>query len=211
MTLDGLLPQNANASGWGTTSAADGIFTYTISSGNTATLALKTTTNAGGYNGEYTVTLEVLDGETSKAIYRQAELYNLGYLEATLTIDNTNYQQNNISSNEVTFAFDNVTGGGNNNNRYKQFGSREYYWGWQYYSGNVTISAPSGYSITQIDITYTENNYSRQTVTYNPTDSSSDKNTWHGHSSSVEVTMNASNSNSNYNRVKSIKVTCVLD
>lgn len=211
VTLDGLLPQNANASGWGTTSAADGIFTYTISSGNTATLALKTTTNAGGYNGEYTVTLEVLDGETSKAIYRQAELYNLGYLEATLTIDNTNYQQNNISSNEVTFAFDNVTGGGNNNNRYKQFGSREYNWGWRYYSGNVTISAPSGYSITQIDITYTENNYSRQTVTYNPTDSSSDKNTWHGHSSSVEVTMNASNSNSNYNRVKSIKVTCVLD
>lgn len=108
LILDGLVPQNANASGW---DADTGIYTYTVSSGNTATLALKTTTNAGGYNGEYSVTLNAYDGSTSKALYREMEALNMAYSLKTVTI-NTNSgnglaQDSNqsISGDDVTILF----------------------------------------------------------------------------------------------------------
>lgn len=213
VTLDGLVPQNKNAQGWGVIDEENGIYSYTIEAGRSATLAVKTITTGAGFDGSYAVTLNAYETGGSKAIYHEAEMYNLDYNFATLNINNNNYQKDNITVNEVTFAFDNVTGGGNNNNRYKQFGSNDYVWeGWTpsrvYESGNVSITAPTGYNITSIAITYTENNYSRQTVTYSPAGTSSDKNNWVGSSQNVTITMDTSSSNSTFNRVKAIAVTC---
>ena len=210
VTLDGLVPQTPNSNGWTTIDSSDGIYSYTVNSGNSATLALKTITTAAGYDGTYSVTLDAYDGNTSKPLYHQAEVYNMDYLFGTLTIDNSNYNNNNLTAADITFVFDNVTGGGNNNNRYIQFGSRtgSFFSGYTYNSGSVLITAPNGYNITNISITYSENNYSRQTVTYNPYGTANDKNSWSGSSHSVEVTMATSGSNSNYNRVKSISVVC---
>lgn len=213
VTLDGLVPQNSSATGWGVVNAEMGIYSYTISSGNSATLAVKTTTNAGGYNGDYSVTLNAYDGNTSKAVYREAELYNKDYFVGTLDITNSNYNNNNLTAGDITFVFDNVSGGGNNNNRYKQFGSISSSGSWwnptyTYNNGSVLITAPSGYIITNISITYTTDNYSNQTVTYNPNGTTNNKNSWSGSSSSVTVTMATSGSNNSYNRVKSISVVC---
>jgi len=214
VTLDGLVPQNATAAGWGIVNAEMGIYSYTVGAGNnSATLAVKTTTNAGGYNGDYSVTLNAYDGNTSKAVYREAELYNKDYFVGTLDITNSNYNSNSLTAGDITFAFDNVSGGGNNNNRYKQFGSISSSGSWwnttyTYNNGSVLITAPSGYNITNISITYTENNYSNQTVTYNPNGTTNNKNSWSGSSSSVTVIMATSGSNNSYNRVKSISVVC---
>ena len=202
VTLDGLVPQNASAQGWSTVNAEDGVYSWTVSSGNTATLALRTITS--GYNGQYSVTLEAVDGSTAKTIYHPAEIYNMDYLVADLAINNSNYTQNSITVSNVTFAFDNVSGAGNNNNRYKQFGSS------YYYSGSVQITAPSAYSIVSIGITYTSNNYSNQAVSYNPPGDASDKNNWSGKSDKVTVTMAASGYNNYYNRVNRITVTLKL-
>ena len=191
VTLDGLA---ARGDGW-SDPIDEGEYSLTIPSGSTsATLNLRPTATA------YSITLEAFDGSTGKMIYHPADIYNMDYLEADLQITNSNYNQDPITEAGVTFDFNNVTGGGNNNNRYKQFGSS------RSNSGSVVITAPSGYTITGIEIYYYDNNHSRQTVSYSPAGTSSDKNGWSGNSNSVTITMAASTQNSYYNYVNRIKV-----
>ncbi|MBO4605127.1 MAG: hypothetical protein J5667_01125 [Bacteroidales bacterium] len=197
VTLDGL---TVRGNGWSEISADDGEYSWTIPSGSSsATLNLRTTAT------DYSIMLEAFDGSTGKAIYHPADIYNMDYLEADLQINNTNYNQNSITEAGVSFAFTNVTGGGNNNNRYKTFGSGTYY---STTPGSVLITAPSNYMITAIEITYS-GTYSSQTVTYDPAGTSSDKNSWYGRSNSVTVTMAGSRNNSN--RVTRIKVTAEVN
>ena len=205
VTLDGLA---IRGTGWGTISAEDGEYSWTIPAGSsTAELPLRVLST------EYSVTLEAFDGSTGKAVYHPMEVYNMDYLEADLQIGNGNYDQDPITLAGVVFDFDNVTAGGNNNNRYKQFGNRTSSGGWwatyTYNSGSVTITAPSSYTIVSIAITYTANNYSQQTVTYSPAGNNTTKNNWYGNSDKVVVTMNSSDSGNNYNRVNRITVQLV--
>ena len=79
--LDGLIPQST-AGDWAIEDVDDGLYTYTITSGNTATLALKTITNVNGFDGSYAVTLNAyVDG---KAIYHEA---SHGNVAQRITVD----------------------------------------------------------------------------------------------------------------------------
>ncbi len=69
--LDALVPQNANAAGWSVVDADEGLFAYTISSGRSATLALRAISANQGFDGSYAVTLSAFDS-TPKAIYHEA-------------------------------------------------------------------------------------------------------------------------------------------
>ncbi len=69
--------------------------------------------------------------------------------------------------------------------------------------GTITIEAPSGCSITRVDIGYYNNN-NRYDVTYSPNGTSSSKTRWEGNASSVLVTMAANNQGANL--VSSISV-----
>ena len=83
--LDGLIPQST-AGDWAVEDVDDGLYTYTITSGNTATLALKTITNANGFDGSYAVTLNAyVDG---KAIYHEA---SHGNKVQRITVSPTSY------------------------------------------------------------------------------------------------------------------------
>lgn len=83
--LDGLIPQST-AGDWTVEDVDDGLYTYTITSGNTATLALKTITNANGFDGSYAVTLNAyVDG---KAIYHEA---SHGNKVQRITVSPTSY------------------------------------------------------------------------------------------------------------------------
>lgn len=193
LILDGLVPQNANASGW---DADTGIYTYTISSGNSATLALKTTTTAGGYNGEYSVTLNAYDGSTSKALYREMEALNMAYSLKTVTI-NTNSgnglaQDSNqgISGDDVTILFSSlyrvdaeyVRPNRNNN--------------------TITITA-GGSQMTKVVVTFTANYYTHDySVNTGSKTLSGSTWTWTGSTTNLVLT-----STSRDARVKSIAVT----
>lgn len=83
--LDGLIPQST-AGNWAVEDVDDGLYTYTITSGNTATLALKTITNANGFDGSYAVTLNAFDG--GKAIYHEA---SHGNKAQRITVDPTSH------------------------------------------------------------------------------------------------------------------------
>ena len=83
--LDGLIPQST-AGDWAVEDVDEGIYTYAISSGNTATLALKTITNANGFDGTYAVTLNAFEG--GKAIYHEA---SCGNKAQRITVDPTSH------------------------------------------------------------------------------------------------------------------------
>lgn len=83
--LDGLIPQST-AGDWAVEDVDDGLYTYTITSGNTATLALKTITNANGFDGSYAVTLNAFD--SGKAIYHEA---SHGNKAQRITVDPTSH------------------------------------------------------------------------------------------------------------------------
>ena len=194
VTLDGL---TIRGNGWGTISAEDGEYSWTIPAGtSTATLPLRVLST------EYSVTLEAFDGSTGKAVYHPLEVYNMDYLEADLQINNSNYNSDPITlpTGGVTFDFTNVTGGSQGQNRWKQFGSGTYY---SSTAGSVEITAPANYVITSIGITY-YGGYNAQTVSYSPAGTTSSKTSWTGRSNSVTVTMNGSRNNSN--RVSRIRV-----
>ena len=72
--LDGLLPQNSAADGWGVIDPDDDLYSYTINSGNTATLALKTISAAAGYDNTFAVTLNAF--ESGSAVYHEASYGN---------------------------------------------------------------------------------------------------------------------------------------
>lgn len=137
VTLDGLVPQNSSATGWGVVNAEMGIYSYTISSGNSATLAVKTTTNAGGYNGEYSVTLNAYDGTTSKAVYQEAELYNMDVQGVETTVTLTPKNSNSVSNGAITITF--RKGSGNSNPGYWNG-----YGVGLYYGNTATVTSSSG-------------------------------------------------------------------
>ncbi len=83
--LDGLLPQST-AGDWAVEDVDDGLYSYTISSGNNATLALKTISTAAGFDNTYSVTLNAYDAAT--AIYHEA---SHGNVAQRITIDPDSY------------------------------------------------------------------------------------------------------------------------
>ena len=84
--LDGLLPQSTAGSDWATIDVEEGLYSYTISSGNNATLALKTISTAAGYDNSYAVTLNAFDA--AKDIYHEA---SHGNVAQRITIDPTSW------------------------------------------------------------------------------------------------------------------------
>lgn len=80
--LDGLLPQSTAGSDWAIIDVDEGLYSYTISSGNNATLALKTISTAAGFDNTYSVTLNAYDAAT--AIYHEA---SHGNVAQRITVD----------------------------------------------------------------------------------------------------------------------------
>lgn len=85
--LDGLLPQSTAGSDWGIINVEEGLYSYTISSGNNATLALKTISTQAGFDNTYAVTLNAYD-DAAKAIYHEA---SHGNVAQRITIDPTSW------------------------------------------------------------------------------------------------------------------------
>ena len=79
--LDGLLPQSTGGN-WAVEDVDEGLYSYTITSGNYATLALKTISTAAGFDNTYSVTLNAYDAAT--AIYHEA---SHGNVAQRITID----------------------------------------------------------------------------------------------------------------------------
>lgn len=71
--LDGLIPQSTTGA-WTIEDVDEGLYSYTITSGRYATLALKTISVAAGYDNTYAVTLEAY--ANAKAIYHEASYGN---------------------------------------------------------------------------------------------------------------------------------------
>ena len=202
VTLDGLVPQNANANGWGVVSADDGIYTWTISSGNSATLALRTTSVAGGYNGEYTVTLDAFDGVTSRAIYRQEELLNMDVIpletvSITANANDSGNGQRTITSGIVTATFSSARR--RSNYGYIQINN----------NSNIQFSTTGNKTITKIVFTYSGASYVGTVTINNGTGGeynlSGTTGTWTG--SSTNPRLNFSNYNGNSPRITRIEVT----
>ena len=198
VTLDGLRPQNANATGWGTIDAEEGIYTWTVNAGNTVSLALRTIGGAS-YNGEYTVTLDAVDGVTSKPIYAQAELLNMSVIPmVTETItpnaNDSGNDQRTITVGAVTATFSSARR--RSNNGYIQINN----------SSNVTFSVTGNKTITKIVVNYSGANYVGN-VTVNGGDYSRDGTvgTWTG--SMTNPRFNYTNYNNNNARITSIEVT----
>lgn len=84
--LDGLLPQSTTGGDWSVEDPEEGLYTYTIASGNNATLALKTISTAAGFDNTYSVTLNAFDA--AKAIYHEA---SHGNVAQRITIDPTSW------------------------------------------------------------------------------------------------------------------------
>ena len=200
VTLDGLRPQNANATGWGTIDAEEGIYTWTVNAGNTVSLALRTLGGAS-YNGEYTVTLDAVDGVTSKPIYAQAELLNMSVIPmVTETITPNGNDSGNgqrvITVGAVTATFSSARR--RSNNGYIQINN----------SSNVTFSVTGNKTITKIVVNYSGANYVGN-VAVNGGDYSLDGTvgTWTGSMTNPRFTY--TNYNNNNARITSIEVTYV--
>ena len=73
LALDGVVPRNTN--GWEIIDAPDGLYAYTISSGNSVTLNLKTIATNAGFDGNYNVTVSAYDSG-GQAIYHEASVGN---------------------------------------------------------------------------------------------------------------------------------------
>lgn len=84
--LDGLLPQSTAGSDWAIIDVDEGLYSYTIASGNNATLALKTISTQAGFDNTYAVTLNAYDAAT--AIYHEA---SHGNVAQRITIDPTSW------------------------------------------------------------------------------------------------------------------------
>ncbi|MBR0174462.1 MAG: Ig domain-containing protein [Bacteroidales bacterium] len=80
--LDGLLPQSTSGD-WSVEDVDEGLYTYTIASGNNATLALKTISTAAGFDNTYSVTLNAYD-DAATDIYHEA---SHGNVAQRITID----------------------------------------------------------------------------------------------------------------------------
>ena len=83
--LDGLLPQSTGGD-W-SVEGEEGLYTYTIASGNNATLALKTISTAAGFDNTYSVTLNAYD-DAATDIYHEA---SHGNVAQRITIDPTSW------------------------------------------------------------------------------------------------------------------------
>ena len=203
VTLEGLVPGNNN-SGLSVLNADEGIYSYEISSGNSATIPLRTTSTANGYNGQYNVSLAAyVDGKT---LYHEAELYNTDYIQASVATTTVNYSSNDLSHTTVegvTVAFSSGTV------------TSEYIYTQS--TINITVSAPSGYHITQIEINYYDNSYRAGNVTGEggTYSYSSPTGTWTASSSSINsVVLNVPRRNNNYNTytvIESIVVHALRD
>lgn len=79
--LDGLLPQSTGGD-WAVEDHEEGLYSYTIASGNYATLALKTISTQAGFDNTYAVTLNAYDA--AKAIYHEA---SHGNVAQRITVD----------------------------------------------------------------------------------------------------------------------------
>lgn len=145
VTLEGLVP--GNNSGLSVLNAEEGIYSYEISSGNSATIPLRTTNTANGYNGQYSVSLAAyVDGKT---LYHEAEHINTDYAIVTVNTNNTNAS---YGSNRTELTVDGVTV------KFSAINSRDN--GYLQLADNttITVTAPSGYHITTIVFNYTSNN-----------------------------------------------------
>lgn len=201
VTLEGLVP--GNNSGLSVLNAEEGIYSYEISSGNSATIPLRTTSTANGYNGQYSVSLAAfVDG---KALYHEAELYNMDYSVVTVNTNNTassyGYSNTELTVDGVTVKFSSVYG---RDNGYLTLADNT----------TITVTAPSGYHITTIVFNYTSNNrsgtISGQGGTYSY---SSPTGTWtvnNETTNSTALTITRRNTN-NYARVSSVVVTVARD
>lgn len=201
--LDGVRPYNANAAGWGTINAEDGIYSWTVNSGNAVTLDLRTITAAAGYDGEYTVTLSAIDGTTSKPIYYEEELLNMSVVPivtATITPDanDNNSGQRTITVGSVTATFSNARRRSNQNPAYIQINNGSY----------ITFQVAGGKTITKIVVNYSGANYVGTVTVQNNVGSytlSGTVGTWTG--SVTNPRLNYANYNNNNARITSIEVT----
>ena len=152
VTLEGLVP--GNNSGLTAINADDGIYSYTINNGNnSATIPLRTTSTAAGFNGEYSVSLAAfVDG---KALYHEAELYNTDYIDVTIATTSANYSNSNRSytSGGATVAFSNTN---------PTFGNT---YTTAPNNTDITVTVPEGYRLTSVVINYNGNNYYASNVT----------------------------------------------
>lgn len=200
VTLDGLVP--GTNSGLNAINAEDGIYSYTIPSGTTSvTIPLKTKSAAAGFDGGYSVSLAAyVDGKT---LYHEAELYNTDYIQASVATTSVNYSSNDLSHTTVegvTVAFSSGTV------------TSEYIYTQS--TINITVSAPSGYHITQIEINYYDNSYRAGNVTGEggTYSYSSPTGTWTASSSSINsVVLNVPRRNNNYTVIESIVVHALRD
>jgi len=106
VVLDGLVPQDGSE--LTVVDADEGIYSYTVIGGSSnVSLALKTMTARQGFDGTYTVTLRSYETGGTKAIYHEAELYNMAYNLATLTPSGTNgnWGSRTLSSGTVRAVF----------------------------------------------------------------------------------------------------------
>ena len=87
LKLDGLIPQSTSGAAWRVVDVDEGLYTYTITgTARSATLALKTITNANGFDGSYAVTLNAYDN--ANAIYHEA---SHGNKAQRITVDPTSH------------------------------------------------------------------------------------------------------------------------
>ncbi len=197
VTLEGLVP--GTYSGLNAINAEEGIYSYEISSGNSATIPLRTTSTANGYNGQYSVSLAAyVDGKT---LYHEAELYNTDYNFVTLTTTNS-YFGNNTSTHSYTsdgvtetVTFSSIR---NRNANYIEMNDNSY----------LTISIDSG-TICGMVIYWTNKN-NTVTASTGSYSESNDKQTgyWTGESNEVRLTIGRDSQY--YTRITKIEVTYKL-
>ena len=198
---------------------ASGYYTYTPTRTATTDHRITWTTQAvtGGSTSSVTLSSAYYVNSLVSTISRTAPVWRTG--NYTINLKTNNGDEPSFTTAPQNVVFSNTVQGGNGSNRYQAMGERSYNWGWNYYSGSFTVTAPSNYEdsrITRIDMAY---NQSAQTVTVvgdvSGTSTLSTKTRWNSSSTgegngdtTVTVTMACTTSNqyNNRNQLTSITV-----
>ena len=209
------------------TSNGDGTWTYHPT--NTATgnhwITWTTEAVASGTNSTVTVSSDLYENAPVASVARRARRWVTA--DYTITFNNGNYDDDSFTNQPQNIVFDEYTdGAGNNNNRYKVMGYREWISGiifreYEYYNGSFTVTAPNldGARITGIDMSYYRSGnttYNSRTVTVSASGTlNTAKTQWRSSStgegngeSSLTVTMQCASENDydNRNRLTSLTV-----
>ena len=197
-----------SASGTGVFFDAD----YTVTSltnqaGNqVVTVYFNKNTDATAKNYDITFTPATGMGQGQTVTVTQQKVLEHHTGTYTLALNNSdNYNTDSFTQNNsgTRIVFENSEGYRTLNwGRYTYLGKYLGYGDWyynEYYDGSITITAPTGGNrvngkITKITITY-YNDQNTQTVTYNPTATSSSKTQWTGSADTVTITMACSSYN----------------